>query len=57
VFDECHCLLLVQARIAELEDELESERAGRVKVTYSFNYFFHYLLFQINNNIKNHALI
>jgi len=40
VFDECHCLLLVQARIAELEDELESERAGRVKVTYSFNYFF-----------------
>ena len=29
--DECR-LLLMQARIAELEDELEQERAGRVKV-------------------------
>jgi len=31
VIDECR-LLLMQARIAELEDELEQERAGRVKV-------------------------
>jgi len=30
---------MLQARIAELEDELESERSGRVKVTSSFTYF------------------
>ena len=34
MFDECDCwLLLLQARIAELEDELEQERSGRVKVS------------------------
>jgi len=33
VTDEWRCRLLLQARIAELEDELEQERAGRVKVT------------------------
>jgi len=35
------CLLLLQARIAELEDELEQERSGRVKVTSSFNNTLH----------------
>jgi len=30
--------MLLQARIAELEDELEQERSGRVKVMFSVDY-------------------
>jgi len=40
MYENIYCIdVSVQARIAELEEELEAERAGRTKVSYSlFSY-------------------